>query len=95
MYPCPHCQKASFSDLQKIARLWFRPAVCHWCHKAAYLPVRSMMITLIVWTLLSWVFIGLTLYFNNVLFLLGTFPSAFLAVDICIRKAPLWKFEQH
>ena len=93
MHFCPNCQQASFSDLQKLTLLWLRPRKCMLCHKAAYLPVRNIIVALIVWTLLSWVFIGIAIAMRNVVFMLGSIPAAVFAVDLWIRKAPLIAFE--
>ncbi len=93
MHCCPNCRQASFSELQKLTSLWMRPRVCHLCHKAAYLPVRNIIVALIVWTALTWVFIGLAIYMNQVMFMLGSIPAAVFAVDLWIRKAPLIAFE--
>lgn len=92
MHPCPHCGAATFSELQKLLTLWIRPRACAACHKAAFLPVRHFIHAFIVWSVLAWVFIGITWYMKNVIFLFGTIPSGFFALDWCIRKAPLQQF---
>ena len=93
MHPCPHCRQASFTDLQKLTSLWLRPRACEACHKAAYLPVRSIVMALVMWTLMTWVFIVAAFYMRNILYMLGTVPAAVLAIDKWIRKAPLVAFE--
>ncbi|HTR00968.1 MAG TPA: hypothetical protein VMH83_13300, partial [Candidatus Acidoferrum sp.] len=74
---------------------WLRPRLCGFCHKAAFLPVRHLVTALIVWTALSWVFIGVAIYMRHVIFLFGSLPAGFFAVDICIRKAPLQAFDHN
>ncbi|MEI7949688.1 MAG: hypothetical protein WCI66_05535 [Gammaproteobacteria bacterium] len=93
MHRCPHCRQSTFSDLQKLTLLWLQPRSCSVCHKAAYLPVRNVIVALIVWTALTWVFIGTAFYMHNIFFMLGTIPAALLAVDKWIRKAPLIGYE--
>ncbi len=93
MHRCPHCQQAGFTDLQKLTLLWLQPRPCKICHKAAFMPVRNVVVALIIWTLLTWVFIGAAFYMRNILFMLGTIPAAMLAVDKWIRKAPLIAYQ--
>ena len=93
LHPCPHCRQPSFTDLQKLTSLWLQPRPCKLCHKAAYLPVRSVVEALIIWTALTWIFIGTALYMRNIMFMLGTIPAAVFAVDKWIRKAPLIAYE--
>lgn len=93
MHNCPNCQQPAFTDWQKLLQLWVRPRYCGVCHKAAYLPVRHIVVALVMWTLLSWALIGMALYTRNVLFLLGIVVAGFFAIDLWIRKAPLQPFD--
>ena len=93
MHLCPHCHQPVFSDWQKLTRLWLRPRVCPLCQKAAFLPVRHVIVALMGWTALSWGLIGMALYTRNVLFLLGIVLAGFFAADLWIRKAPLQMFD--
>ena len=93
MYPCPHCQQASFPGLQKLSTLWVRPMPCASCNKLSYLPVRNIIIALLVWTTLSWVFIITALWMSNVLYLFGSIPALLFAVDKWILQAPLQRLD--
>jgi len=48
---------------------------------------------MIVWVLFSWVFIGVALYQEVWIFLIGTIPALLLAVDKFILSAPLRRVE--
>lgn len=94
MHPCPHCQQATYSGLQKLCSLWVHPIACTACGEFAFLPVRNIIIALLVWTALTWVFIITALLMRNVFYLLGAIPAALLAVDKWILQAPLRRLDQ-
>jgi hypothetical protein len=75
--------------LQKFTTLWFRPFPCDACSHAAYLPVRTVIYALLLWTALTWVFIASALFMGNVLYLFGTLPALLFAVDLLMLRAPL------
>jgi hypothetical protein len=89
MHTCPHCQQKGISTLQKLTSVSFAPAVCQLCSKPSYLHVLHGLYALIIWIMLTWVFIGVALFLKMSIFLIGTVPALFLAVDMYMLKAPL------
>ena len=89
LHVCPHCHQPGVSSTEKIHSLFLRPARCQLCHKISYLHYTHGLRAMIVWVLFSWVFIGVALYQNVWIFLIGTIPALFLAVDKFILSAPL------
>lgn len=89
MHPCPHCQQEGISSLQKLCSVSFAPAVCRLCRQHSYLHIVHGLYALIMWIMLTWVFIGVALYQQMSIYLIGTVPAFFLAVDRYMLKAPL------
>lgn len=89
MYACPHCHQEGISTLQKLCSVSFAPARCNVCHKLSYLHIVHGLYALVIWVMLTWVFIGVALFMRMSIFLLGTIPALFLAVDYYMLKAPL------
>lgn len=89
MHPCPHCGKEGISTLQKLCSVSFAPATCNQCSGLAYLHVVHGLKAMIMWVILTWVFISVALYTNMSIYLIGTIPAVFLAVDQYMLKAPM------
>lgn len=89
MHACPHCHQKGISTLQKLCSVSFAPARCTLCQGLSYLHVIHGLYALIIWIMLTWVFIGVALFMRMSIFLLGTIPALFLAVDYYMLKAPL------
>lgn len=89
MYSCPHCKKDGIGTLQKLCSVSFAPAVCRLCGGRSYLHVSHGLYALTAWIILTWVFIGVALYMQMSIYLIGTIPALFLAVDKYMLKAPL------
>ena len=89
MYRCPHCRQEGISTLQKLCSVSFAPAICTQCGGRAYLHVVHGLKAMIMWVILTWVFIGVALHMNMSIYLIGTIPAFFLAVDKYMLKAPM------
>lgn len=89
LHACPHCHRPGVSSLQKITSLFFTPARCRLCDKRSYLHYAHGLRAMIVWVVLSWLFIGIALYQHMSIYLIGTFPALILAVDKFLLNAPL------
>ena len=89
LHACPHCHQNGVSTLDKIHSLFLVPARCRVCRKACYLHYTHGLRAMIVWVIFSWVFIGIALYQDEWIYLVGTIPALFLAVDKFILTAPL------
>lgn len=89
MHPCPHCHQQGISSLQKICSVSFSPAVCQNCGKLSYLHILHGLYALIAWIILTWVFIGVALYYQMSIYLIGTIPALVLSVDRFMLKAPM------
>lgn len=89
LHICPHCHQPGVSSAEKVHSLLFKAARCQLCRKSSYLHYTHGLRAMIVWVLFSWVFIGVALYQNVWIFLIGTIPALFLAVDKFILTAPL------
>lgn len=89
MHICPHCNKPGISTIQKLCSVSFAPATCRECKEQSYLHVVHGLYAMITWVILTWVFIGVAMYEQMSIYLIGTFPSLFLAVDKCMLKAPM------
>ncbi len=89
LHVCPHCLQPGVSSLDKVHSLLLRPARCQVCRKLCYLPYTHGLRAMIVWVIFSWIFIGVALYQDVWIYLVGTIPALFLAVDKFILSAPL------
>jgi hypothetical protein len=89
LYTCPHCNEPGISTWQKLFSVSFAPATCKLCQQQSYLHVVHGLYAMITWVILTWVFIGVALYEQKSIYLIGTFPSLFLAIDKCMLKAPM------
>jgi uncharacterized protein (DUF983 family) len=89
LHTCPHCHQGGVSSAAKLHSLLFTPAICQLCRKRSYVHYTHGLRAMIVWVMFSWVFIGVALYQNVWIFLIGTIPALFLAVDKFILGAPL------
>jgi hypothetical protein len=93
MFPCPHCQQPTIPASQKLLWSWVRPLACSACGRLAYLPLRNIIIALLVWTTLSWIFISTALFMGSVLYLFGSIPALWFAIDKWVLQAPLHKLD--
>jgi len=89
MHECPHCKQNSISSLQKLCSVLFMPATCPNCQRYCYLQYVHGLKALIAWVLLTWVFIGLALQQQMIIYLIGTVPALLYAVDRYMLQAPL------
>ncbi len=89
MYNCPHCNEPGISSLQKLVSVSFAPANCKLCGEQSYLHVIHGLYAMITWVVLTWVFIGVALYEQKSIYLIGTIPALFLAIDKCMLRAPM------
>lgn len=89
LHPCPHCRQSGIGSLEKVHSLFLKPASCRLCGRASYLHHAHGLRAMIVWVVFSWVFIGIALYQDVWIYLVGTVPALFLAVDKFILSAPM------
>jgi hypothetical protein len=89
LHACPHCHQPGVSSSQKLNSLFFAPAECQLCRKRSYLHYVHGLRAMIAWVVLSWLFIGIALYQNLWIYLLGTIPALLFAVDKFLLSAPL------
>lgn len=89
MHTCPHCKQLGITSLRKLCSVSFAPATCALCHQHSYLHVVHGLYAMIMWVMLTWVFIGVALLLEKSIYLVGTIPAFLLAVDKCMLKAPL------
>lgn len=93
LHACPHCHQSGVSSSQKLNSLFFAPAVCQLCGKRSSLYYPNGLRAMIAWVLLSWLFIGIALYQGVWLYMLGSVPALFFAVDKYLLNAPLLRVE--
>jgi uncharacterized protein (DUF983 family) len=89
LHACPHCLQPGISSTEKFHSLFLKPAHCRLCRKSSYLHHTHGLRAMIVWVVFSWVFIGIALYQNVWIYLIGTIPALFFAVDKFILSAPM------
>ena len=89
LHTCPHCQKKEISSYQKLFSVSFSPAICPACKQESYVPIVHGLITLTLWTILTWGFIGLSIMSSTSFFLLGTIPAFIVCVNKYILNTPL------
>ena len=89
MHACPHCHQPGIGTLQKLASLFLIPAACSQCRKRSFLHHLHGVRAMVVWVLLTWVFIGVAMFQHMSIYLIGTFPALVFAVDRYMLKAPL------
>jgi hypothetical protein len=89
MHECPHCKHKTITSFQKLCSTSITPAVCPRCNGLSYLQLIYALRAVITWVILSWLFIGIALYQRMSIYLLGSIPALFLAVDKCMLNAPL------
>jgi len=89
LHACPHCHQPGVSSVAKVHSLFMKPAECRVCHRFCYLHYTHGLRAMIVWVIFSWMFIGIALYQNLWIYLIGTIPALLLAVDKFILTAPL------
>ena len=89
MYLCPHCKKPGISSVQKLCSVSYTPAVCTFCRRQSYLHVNTAIRALITWATLTWIFIGIALYEQMAIYMIGTIPALLLAVDKYMLRAQL------
>jgi len=89
MYNCPFCNQLGITALQKLHSVFFNPAICKLCHRPSYLHLKHAIQALFTWAMLTWVFIGVALYEGMTVYLIGTVPALFLAIDKHMLTAPL------
>lgn len=93
LHACPHCHQRGVSSSQKLNSLFFAAAECRLCGKRSSLHYVNGLRAMIAWVLLSWLFIGVALYQELWLYLLGSVPALVFAVDKYLLNAPLLKVE--
>ncbi len=89
MHACPHCHQPGISTLNKLLSVSFAPATCAYCGRRSYLHIIHGLRAMIAWVLLTWVFIGVALWQSMSIYLIGTVPALFLAVDKFMLGAPM------
>jgi hypothetical protein len=89
MYPCPHCRQHGIPTLHKLLSVSFAPATCTLCGRRSYLHVVHGLRAMVAWVLLTWVFIGVALWQGMSIYLIGTVPAFFFAVDKWMLSAPM------
>lgn len=89
LHVCPHCLQPGVSSSQKLNSLFFAPARCRLCRKHSSLHYVHGLRAMIAWVLLTWLFIGVTLYQGLWIYLLGTIPAMLFAIDKYLLNAPL------
>jgi hypothetical protein len=89
LHVCPHCLKPGVSSSQKLNSYFFAPAECRLCHRRSYLHYTHGVRAMVVWVCLTWIFIGIAIFQQMPMYLIGTFPAMLLAVDNYMLRAPL------
>jgi hypothetical protein len=89
MHLCPHCQQPGITTLHKLLSVSFAPATCSVCGGLSYLHIIHGLYALIAWIMLTWVFIGVALWQGMSIYLIGTVPALFLAIDKFMLSAPM------
>lgn len=89
MYLCPHCHKPGISSFQKLCSVSYTPAVCSFCQRQSYLNIDTAIRALITWVVFTWIFIGVALYEQMAIYMIGTIPALLLAVDKHMLMAQL------
>lgn len=89
MYLCPHCQKPGITSIQKLCSVSYTPATCSYCHRKSYLNIDTAIRALVTWVILTWIFIGVALYEQMAIYMVGTIPALLLSVDKHMLKAEL------
>ncbi len=89
MHACPHCTQPGINSMQKLNSYFFAPAKCCLCRKYSYLHYKHGVRAMIAWVLLTWVFIGVALFQQMSIYLIGTVPALLLAVDKYMLRASL------
>jgi hypothetical protein len=89
LHECPHCLQPGVSSSQKLSSLFLAPATCRLCRKRSGLHYVHGLRAMIAWVLLSWLFIGVTLYQGLWIYLLGTIPAMLFAIDKFLLGARL------
>lgn len=89
MHLCPHCHQPGIATMQKLLSVSFAPATCSLCGRRAYLHVVHGLHAMIAWVLLTWGFIGVALWQGMSIYLIGTVPAFFFAMDKWMLSAPM------
>lgn len=89
MHTCPHCKEPGIRTSDKLVSVAFAPATCTLCGQRSYLHIIHALIALMMWIILTWIFIGLALYQQMSIYLIGTIPSFILAIDKGMLNAPM------
>ena len=75
--------------MHKLRSVSYTPAVCTLCDGQSYLQVNTAIRALITWSILTWIFIGVALYEQMAIYMIGTIPALLLAVDKHMLRAQL------
>lgn len=89
MHSCPYCRKPGISSLQKFCSVFTVPAACGVCSRRSYLHYNHGVRAMVVWVVLTWIFIGIAIFQQTPIYLIGTFPALVFAIDKYILRAPL------
>jgi hypothetical protein len=89
MHECPHCKHKTITSFRKLYSTLFMPAVCSRCGGLSYLQLVYGLRAITIWVVLSWIFIGVALYQRMSIYLIGSIPALFFAVDKCMLSKPL------
>lgn len=89
MHSCPYCRHPGISSLQKLCSVFMVPVACGVCHKRSYLHYNHGVRAMVVWVVLTWVFIGIAIFQQMSIYLIGTLPALVFAVDRYMLKIPL------
>ena len=89
MQACPHCQKKTITNWEKLWSVTVTPIQCSACHQFSFLHAGHALKGLAFWIIVTWLFIGLTWYSRQTFLLLGTIPAMFLAINHFILGAPM------
>lgn len=89
MQACPHCQQKTITNWAKLWSVTVNPVRCSACCKYSFLHAVHALKGLVFWIAISWLFIALTWFSQQVFLLLGTFPAMFYAVNHFMLGAPM------
>ncbi|MDR0780700.1 MAG: hypothetical protein LBF16_08405 [Pseudomonadales bacterium] len=89
MHECPHCKHNTITSFRKLCASALTPAQCPRCGGLSYLQLIQALRAITTWVVLTWIFIGAALYQRMAIYLIGTIPALFFAVDKCMLSAPL------
>lgn len=89
MRTCPHCKEDTIGNWAKLWSVTVNPVQCPSCRQFSFLHAAHALKGLVFWIVVSWIFIGLSWFSQQVFLLIGTLPALFLAINYFMLDAPM------